>query len=346
MLQIIEDAKTWREIISKFPSFDYYHTWEYHQISRAECEIPVLIYYEQNKTAIALPLLKRSIPESDYFDLTSVYGYAGPLSRDLDSHFDNTTFKKELLIFMEKHKIVSVFSRLNPFIPFQDVVLKGIGEVTNLGPIVNIDLTKDLELQRRSYSKTTKRYVNRLRRICNIKKASSKEDIAKFIALYKSTMNRVDATDYYFFSEDYFNRFMESKEFQTDLIFAQLIDSGELICGAMMIKTNNIVQYHLSGTASEYLNITPLRLLIDETRIEATNEGYKYFNLGGGLGSQEDSLFYFKSSISKDFRNFSVWNYIVNEEVYKGLSNKKRSEIEKKDLFDESSFFPLYRIES
>ena len=346
MPQIIEDAESWRKAISKFRSYDYYHTWDYHQLSKNEGEFPVLIYYEQKNTAIALPLLKRMIPGTDFFDLTSVYGYAGPLSHNLDSHFDNTAFKKELIAFMHKNKIVSVFSRLNPFIPFQDVVLKGIGEIKALGPIVNIELTEDLEIQRQNYSKTTKRYVNKLRRLCNVIKTSSKEDIATFIDLYNKTMKRVDAEEDYYFSEEYFYRFLESKEFLTDLLFVQLKDSGELICGAMMIKTNDIVQYHLSGTYSEYLNIAPLRLLIDETRIQATNEGYKFFNLGGGVGSQQDSLFYFKSSFSKEFRNFSVWKYVVNEEVYRDLCNKKRSEIEVKTLFDESSFFPLYRIKS
>lgn len=346
MLHIIEDAESWRKVISKFPSYDYYHTWDYHQLSKNEGELPVLIYYEQKNTAIALPLLKRKIPETDLFDLTSVYGYAGPLSHNLDSNFDNTTFKKELFAFMHETKIVSVFSRLNPFIPFQDVVLKGIGEIKPLGLIVNIDLTEDLEIQRQNYSKTTKRYVNRLRRLCNIVKSSSKEEIAKFIDLYNKNMKRVDAAADYFFRDEYFYRFIESKEFQTDLMFAQLKDTGELICGAMMIKTNNIVQYHLSGTLGEYLNLTPLRLLIDETRVQATDEGFKFFNLGGGLGSQQDSLFYFKSSFSKDFRDFTVWKYVVNEEIYKVLCNKKRSEIEEKKAFDESGFFPLYRTKS
>lgn len=344
MLQTIEDADLWRKTISEFPTYDFYHTWDYHQLSKKEGETPILFYFKQENIYIALPLLKRPIPDTDYFDLTSVYGYAGPLSKGIDQNFDNSTFAKGFAAFMNENSIITIFSRLNPFIPMQEFVLKGIGRIETLGPMVNVDLTLDLDTQRTKYSKTTKRYVNRLRRTCDIVKASTKEDVNKFIDLYTQTMERVDAKDYYFFDEAYYHRFMESRDFNVDLLMVKLKETGALICGAMMVKTNNIVQYHLSGTSSEYLNITPLRLLIDETRIQATNNGFKYFNLGGGLGSQEDSLFYFKSSISKDTRDFSVWKYVVNPEIYTELSRKKRMQIEDKSEFDKSTFFPSYRM--
>jgi len=66
----------------------------------------------------------------------------------------------------------------------------------------------------------------------------------------------------------------------------------------MMVKTNNIIQYHISGTKNDHLNLSPIRLLIDEMRLRGTAENYRYFNLGGGLGNNEDELFRFKSSFS------------------------------------------------
>ena len=157
-------------------------------------------------------------------------------------------------------------------------------------------------------------------------------------------MDRVDARDYYFFEEDYYFRFLDSEEYQVDLLFAKLKESGDYICGAMMVKTGNIVQYHLSGTLRDYLSVTPLRLLIDETRIQATEEGYVFFNLGGGLGSKEDSLFFFKSSLSKDTRPFSVWKYVADEVTYENLSHLNKKKLKNDALFEESHFFPLYRL--
>ena len=72
-------------------------------------------------------------------------------------------------------------------------------------------------------------------------------------------------------------------------------------------------------------------------RIIATNNGCKFFNLGGGLGGRDDdSLFDFKSSFSKDFKEFKLWKYIVKQDVYDDL-------VAKKGVPEDSDFFPLYR---
>jgi lipid II:glycine glycyltransferase (peptidoglycan interpeptide bridge formation enzyme) len=153
-------------------------------------------------------------------------------------------------------------------------------------------------------------------------------------------MDRVNAADMYYFDENYFLNFIDNNEYKTDIIFALLKDTHKIISAAMMIKTNNkIIQYHISGTLNDYLNLTPIRLLIDEMRIIGTREGYKYFNLGGGLGSQEDSLFQFKASFSKDFKKFKVWKYIVNEQIYEQLCNNNTYLSNNENI----TYFPLYR---
>ncbi len=77
----------------------------------------------------------------------------------------------------------------------------------------------------------------------------------------------------------------------------------------------------------------------------ATKENYTYFNLGGGVGSREDSLFQFKSCFSKNYKDFKVWKYIVNQEVYNELIAKKQKR-EHANLNDAClNFFPSYRCE-
>ena len=130
---------------------------------------------------------------------------------------------------------------------------------------------------------------------------------------------------------------MNSNDFDAEILFAVIEETNEIISGAIMVKTNNIIQYHISGTRNEYLHLTPIRILIDEMRIKGTEQGYTFFNLGGGLGSEEDSLFNFKASFSKDFKNFKIWKYIVNSKVYDTLVSQYT------DLNSNQDFFPLYR---
>ena len=201
--------------------------------------------------------------------------------------------------YLKDQKIVSVFSRLNPFISFQHNILKGIGETKHLGEVVNIDLTESLDIQRQKYQRRIKTQINKARRLCTVKKASTKKEILDFIDIYYKNMDRVQARSFYYFKPDYFFKFIESKTLQTDLLITTLNETNEIIAGAMFIKTNNIVQYHISGSKQAFLDIAPTKLLIDEMRIRATQENYKYFNLGGGYGGHDDSLLRFKLSFSK-----------------------------------------------
>ena len=342
MIKLIRDRVTWQRIVEGMPSYDFYHTFDYHQIAKKPDEEPLLICYEEGKSAIAIPFLLRSIPGSDYFDLTSVYGYAGPLCSGVDESFNNTSFKEELTASLRDLNIVSLFSRLNPYIPKQKKILQDFGELADWGLVVNIDITKELDEQVKAMSNTTTRYLKKVRKQCYTTTSNRPEDIMLFRDLYYETMNRVSADDFYFFDEEYFLSFMESSDLNTELIFAKLRDSDEIISGAMIIKTNDIVQYHLSGTRTEFLNYTPLRLILDDTRINATYQGYKYFNLGGGYGSLEDSLFFFKSSFSKDFRQFSIWKMILNNDVYEELC-ARNIELQERLKQENCTYFPLYR---
>ncbi|MEP0133035.1 MAG: GNAT family N-acetyltransferase [Eudoraea sp.] len=337
MLFEILKKNEWVEILSEIENYDCYHTYDYHAINRKPDEKGVLLVYRSSDILIALPLLIRPIEGTSYFDATSVYGYSGPIFKSFSTAMDLSDFQQSLYNYFKDQKIISVFSRLNPFIENQISILKNIGNVEALSDVVNIDLTKDIDIQRQLFSKTTKRYLNKVRKLCYTKKSTSQEDILTFVDLYYENMNRVQAKDSYYFEKDYFFNMIDSKDFTTEVIFAIMNETDEIISAAMIMRTNDIIQYHISGTKNDYLHLTPIRLLLDETRISGTKENYKYFNLGGGLGSESDSLLYFKSSFSKDFKKFNVWKYIVDHDIYDSLTLKNNQQ--KID----NNFFPLYR---
>lgn len=338
-IELITDKSNWDSIIESFVHSDFYHTYDYHLLSKNENDTPILIKYTEGNLVIVLPLLIRKIDGTDFSDATSVYGYPGPLTNKIKGDFDNSNFKEKLNLFFLEKNIVSVFSRLNPFIPNQDLILNGIGETSFHGKIVNIDLTKSLDQQREQYNRRLKSYINNARKKCTIKKAVNKESINEYINAYYENMHRVNAAERYFFPEKYFYDLINCKDFETDILLAINNDNNDIMAGAMFIKKNNIVQYHLSGIKEEYLSLNPIKLLIDEMRINATQQNYTYFNLGGGVNSQQDSLFQFKSTFSKDFKDFKLWKYIVNENIYNQLIIKNM-ELTREES---TTFFPAYR---
>lgn len=331
----VETKQEWAAILNQVDAYDFYHTYDYHHISKREGETAQLIVYSEGKTLIALPLIIRRIADTELFDATSVYGYAGPIGKDIPPDFDNENFRTHLNAYLLERQIISVFTRLNPFVPHQDIILKDIGTVRFQGNLVNINLTKSLEEQRSEYRRDTRSRVNKARRLCTIRKAESEEDVRTFIDIYVETMEKLGADTSYFFDEDYFFNFLKCDDFKTDILLAIDNETQEAAAGSMFVKTNDIIQYHLSGTRSKFMKIAPSRLLLDEMRILGTEEGYKHFNLGGGYNSQEDALFDFKSSFSNETRIWNIWNYIVEKEIYDQLTEKSQA--------PESDFFPAYR---
>lgn len=344
MIQIITEKKDWDAQLALFENLDFYHTYDYHCLSKSDTESPVLITYTVGAYVIAIPLLIRDIENSDYKDAISVYGYVGALNLNLDSHFKKEDFHKALNTFFHEHKIVSVFSRLHPFLEEEDAFLKDFGETVELGKIVYIDLTQPLENQKAKYNRRLKTYLNKSRKLCTVINANLDEHLGAFIQLYHDNMRRLGAEDKYFFNDDYYRRILTSDDFEAELKLCVHNDTQTIIGAAIFIKKGHIVQYHLSGLSQDTFDVDPIKLIIDEMRIKATKEGFKYLNLGGGKGSKEDSLFRFKSSFSKDFKTFKIWKHIVDEEAYNTLVNKHFDGVTGIDP-DNIHFFPAYRAQ-
>ena len=329
-----KDQRDWDEALKRMLSYDFYHTYSYNSNSD---DNSILFCFKYNETEILLPLIIRKIDNSDYFDITSSYGYVGPLTSVEDiSDSVLSEFRDALLHYFKEKRIVSVFSRMHP--TFQNhYLLKDIGEISTLSETVFIDLTQDLDAQRRQYRKDVKYNINKLTRDgFEVFEDKNKDYIKDFIEIYNENMIRVNATDEYFFDEAYYEMIFNSPDINSKLYF--VIKEGVRVATSIFVFTNNIIQYHLSATREEYLRDSPVRLLIDHVRILGTEKKHKELHLGGGLGSTEDTLFNFKARFSDCRHQFKVWKYITNEEVYKSLVKEKRLEN------SHSDFFPLYRL--
>ena len=335
---LIIEAKNneWSEIVNKCLNYDFYHTQAYNLLEKENKPVLFALYF--NNELIAMPLIIRQIPNSDLFDCTSVYGYCGPISSmdlELIPNEYLTTFKKLVLNYFNQNNIISAFSRLHPLIS-NGSFFNDFGEVINLNKTIAIDLKLTIDEQRKQFRKSNKSELNQLRRKgYEVKVANSKEDIDAFISIYNETMERVEAKDDYFFDNDYFYSFLKNFSFDTKLLLATFEE--KIIAGAIFTVTNKIMQYHLAGTTQEFIKVTPMKLILDEARLLGNELNLDFLHLGGGVGgSDEDSLFKFKSGFSNHQCQFKIWKMIINQEKYTELVTKNKSN-------SESNFFPLYR---
>ena len=331
------EKEEWTKYVTNSLIYDFYHTWYYHSLDKSGK--PCLFVYEEGDIYIALPFLQRPINESISFDLTSVYGYAGPISNiDFGEMTEGLkeNFKKAFNKFLLMEQNICVFSRLHPFIN-QQVLLKEIGGIYANGKTVAIDLTIPLEAQRAKYRKSTFEGIKRLRRKgYYVKEAESVDDIKTFVEIYAENMKRIGALDYYLFDEQYFINLLKAEEFRSKLVLVYLGDKA--ICGSVYTSTNSIVEGHLIATLTDHIKESPAKLLIDEISLIGRKSNMKYFHLGGGVGGSEDSLFNWKAGFSDLFLDFKTWRYVANEDAYNLLVEQRVTELE-----PAADFFPLYR---
>lgn len=330
------DDPEWNRLVSSACRYDFHHTADYHRLENAGRS--VLCVASSPDGFIAMPLVIRPIPASDYLDCTSVYGYCGPIASDISAKMPAsllTCFKESIRNFLDENLIVTAFSRLHPLID-SDLLLEGLGEVLDVNKTVYIDLHTHPEQQVAGYRKSNKSEIKQLKNAgYETVLASTDADIDSFIGLYEETMDRVNAASRYYYSRDYYTDFIRSTAFESLLLLAKL--NGKTAAGAIFTITSDVMQYHLAATANTFMRATPMKLLLDEARLLANQRGLKYLHLGGGVGGHDDdSLFLFKSGFSKATGMFKVWRIVVDQEKYAELNRQREAD-------SNSTYFPLYR---
>ena len=331
----LDQKERWNAIVRSMNNYDFYHLAEYHLLEHSGQSL--LLYFSSGMTQLAIPVVLRQVDKTGYNDITSVYGYAGPLSNQENPDMEAVKkFQKELLNFFDINKIVTVFSRLHPLFSNQEFILSGLGDVVNTNPTVGIDLSLPDQEQKKQYSHSVKNHINRLKRMdVVVEKAETREKIDVFIEIYKENMKRVNASEMYFFPDDYFYRIIE--DLPSSLLLAYY--ENKAISGSLFTSCNGIVQPHLSATLDAYLHWSPLTLVWDCIRIEAIEKNEKWLHLGGGIGGADNSLLQFKTQFSDLRFSFKTWRYTHNKETYTRFVSEKYP-----DIIPKSSFFPLYRL--
>lgn len=336
MINLIKDKTTWDHTLKDIGNYDFYHSYDYHHILKKENEIPILIVYKSDKTSIAIPFLERKINDT-YYDLTSVHGYLGPISEGITQDFDSTGFQQAFKELLENKKVVSVFSKLNPFIANQNEILNNLGSIQNIGELVFYDQHADDEIQLKGYNRNTRQKLKQLKKSCHVNIVEDDRGIEKFIELYHDSLVRLCAKKIFYFDKAYFKTLLNLKSSNAKMIVAIHNETNEIAGGVFCIATRDIAHIEVAFTNKDYYKESPVRILFDESRKLFKLNNEKYLNIGGGSGGREGSLMRFKSSFTQNYKDFNIWKYIVLPEVYEALLTKEQKKTEQE-------FFPKYRL--
>lgn len=321
---------------------DIYFTPEWGEVNKLiEPGEPFQYVFESKTGCIKNLIIKREIPRlvdgEQYYDIVTPYGYGGPyIESCVEGKKDQLLeeYKVNFGRYCNANKIVSEFVRFHPIIN-NGRDFSRIYEAQCIRQTVGTNLESDDPVAN-EFSKSARKYVRRAVRDGVIWRVTEgPRDVSQFVDIYYSTMDRDNATDYYYFPLEYFNKCLEL--FRDHILFVEAIFHEKTIAAGFYLCYGDTIHAHLSGTLKEYLHLSPAYIIKYATAMWGKENGYKRIHYGGGTSnSPEDPLFLFKSKFTKNtFYDFYVGRVVWNQPVYDRL-------VEMTGKYD-TEFFPKYR---
>lgn len=339
VVSIIESQK-WDSIVKSFNDYDVYYLSGYVKAFQIHGDgEPQLLYYEDKGLRAIYVYMKRQTAIEGLYDSITPYGYGGVHLEGATSNANLEVFWSAYVNKMKEFNIVDNFVRYHPVLANAQP-MKQISEVIDLGKTIALDLSSPEVIWENIVSKNRNMIRKAEKNGIEIHHSKDYSLFDEFIRIYNATMDKDNATDYYYFKEDFYKSIHTDLYDNYEMFYA--VFEGKIIAMSIMIFANNQMHYHLSGSLIEYRNLAPSNLLLYKAALWGCEQGFKTFHLGGGVGSGEDNLYKFKAAFNRnsDYQ-FSIAKHIFDQEKYDILVNERAN----RDInFNkESSFFPLYR---
>lgn len=345
----IDDTEKWDSIVKSFNNYDIYYLSGYVASLQDHGDgEPLLIYYEDSNIRAINVVMKRDIaqdknfsgilPPKTYYDFSTPYGYGGFIMEGDCSSNNITSLEKEYTTFCKEKNIVCEFVRLHPVLNNAQPLNK-IYDISTMGKTIALELSSRESVWNGLSSKNRNVIRKAIKNEVKVYWGISQQLIDEFISLYNSTMDRDNATEYYYFNRKYYNYFIEELKYNS--LFFYAVYDGKIISMSLILYSNQNIHYHLSGSDKEYQSLAPTNLLLLEVANWGVENGFSILHLGGGLGGKEDNLFKFKQAFNKQSNTeFSIGKKIFNNELYQELISLR---IKNNSFIENGSFFPEYR---
>jgi Acetyltransferase (GNAT) domain len=344
----------WQDLLDTIPH-DFYHLPGYLALEANRYNaIPEAIIIKDDDKVFFLPYLIRDCSyilnnnESNrIYDVVSPYGYSGILVNQTGQNHDFIRRCLNLIYkYWNERGICSAFIRLHPVL--NSYIDSSFFDSENFvfcqqGNVVTCDLTKELEDIWKQIRSSHRTKINKLTRAgFTVKIGNVDEHLGVFIDIYRETMDRVNATDDYYFTQDYFENIVQILGNSIKICVVEI--DGKVVATSLITELSGIVQYYLGGTRTEFLCQSPAIIMFKYIIEWAKQRNNRCLNLGGGLGGNHDSLYHFKAGFSDEYRCFTTIKTIIDREKYNQLiaARAKMLEVSRLEL-ESTSFFPAYR---
>ncbi|MDD6647455.1 MAG: GNAT family N-acetyltransferase [Firmicutes bacterium] len=337
----LEQRQEWDQVVRSFFEYDAYWLSGYVKAFQIHGDgEPLLFYFENDSTRGINVVMKRDIagdkyfsnilPKGKYFDFSTPYGYGGWI---IEGENNDELFN-EYELWCQNNNIISEFVRFHPVLK-NHIYSERVYEVVPLGNTVTMDLSSPEIIWANITSKNRNMIRKATKNGIKIFNGRFPQIYREFKNIYNLTMDKDNADSYYYFDQAFYESLLEDLPSNSQVFYAELDD--RIIAASIMLSANGRMNYHLSGALKEYSNLAPTNLLLYKAALWGYANNCKTLYLGGGVGSEEDSLFKFKKAFYRkdDLDRFYIGKKIFLVKEYKELINIKNIE--------NTNYFPQYR---
>lgn len=335
----------WHEWLCSLGCSDVYFTLDYHCAYLDPDARPMAYVWRQQDERLFFPFLLRSIrrvgqtPVPDgLFDITSVYGYSGPLStcRSTDTL---AAAWRGFRAWAKGNGVVNAFIRFHPLLETHRFAPADMTVFADRQTVV-IPLDDGPETLWQGYAPTQR---NRVRKAISegvtVRRLDYRDGLPVFQPIYQTTMQHLAADGFYFFSEGYFAALGRLPPETVGIFVAEW--SGQAIAAALFFYAGDLVHYHLGGSLPAHRSVAPNNLLFHTVAEQAAHAGFRRLHLGGGrTASPNDDLLRFKRLFSRQRADFRLGTWICDEAGHRDLRQMWQDQA----TVPPPPYFQLYRL--
>lgn len=297
---------------------DVYYYEEYVKLYETQDSKAKCVVCRESENVLIMPFIRKEI--DGYYDFETAYGYGGPIANTDDQEWIDSALQSMKRLFVDENYVCG-FIRFHPLL--NNALYCG-NEIQVMFDRETVAIKTEESEKKIWANQIISKNRNMIRKAEKNELVYSAEydfeSLPEFVKLYNSTMERLEAEDFYFFDDNYYNQFVA--KFRGKAFLGTVKKDDKLICAALFMYSENYGHYHLEGSNHEYSKLAANNLLLWKTALEFNKIGVKEFHLGGGYNSEPDnSLLKFKKSFSSNMRKFYIGKWIFNEKKYKQLKD-------------------------
>jgi hypothetical protein len=344
MLSIIniDEQEKWDSIVKSFKNYDVNYLSDYVKALQLNGDgLPLLFYYDDDRTRAINVVMKRDIAKSvqfkdnfpldTWFDLTTPYGYGGFLYEGEDYSAVNKAYDD----YCKENGFVSEFVRFH-LISGSQSFYNGVTQT----PISNIIRSLDMSLDDMfmDFEHKVRKSIKKARRAqLEVEIDTDGSKLYDFLSIYYGTMDRANAKGNYYFSKEFFKTI---NKLEDNYVYIHVLYEGKIISTELVLYGTENCYSFLGGTNRDYFHLSANNFLKYEIIKWAKEKGLKRFILGGGYGA-EDGIFKYKKSFAPNgIYDFYIGKKVFNEKKYNELVEMRNQE---KGFDANTAFFPAYR---